>query len=88
MSDETFEGIVYRWHQLMFRLDEMEEMAASGMTEEEAGAFDRERDEIATELRALETRLGQARISGLRADHERDRAYAQQMRQMEEEEAE
>ena len=85
MSDETFEDVVYRWHKLMFRLDEMAEMAASGMTEEEAVAFEREREEIASELQALEARLGQARVSGLHAGHERDRAYAQQVRQIDEE---
>lgn len=88
MSEESFSDVVYRWHKLMFRLDEMEETAATGLTEEEAQAFEREREEIANELRSLEARLGQAHVSGLRAGHERDRAYARQMRQIDEESAE
>ena len=88
MNDETFSDVVYSWHKLMFRLDEMEETAATGLTEEEAQAFEREREEIANELRSLEARLGQAQVSGLRAAHDRDRAYAQQVRQIEEESAE
>ena len=87
MSDETFESVVYRWHELMFRLDEMDEAAATGMAEDEVPAFDKERAAIAAELLALEARLGTARVSGLQAGHERDRAYARQLRQIEEEDA-
>jgi len=72
----------------MFRLDEMDEIAATGMAEEETEAFDGERAAIAAELLRLEARLGEAEVSGLRAGHERDRAYAQQVRQIEEEKAE
>jgi hypothetical protein len=85
VSEETFEEVVYRWHELMFRLDELDELGAAGITEEEAAGFDRERQASKTELERLESRLGQASVSGLRAGHERDRAYAQQMRQMDEE---
>ncbi len=70
----------------MFRLDEMDEIAATGMTEEEAAAFERQREEVGSELRILEARLGQAQVSGLRVGHEHDRAYARQARQIEEEE--
>ncbi|HET7292702.1 MAG TPA: hypothetical protein VFM88_09765 [Vicinamibacteria bacterium] len=86
MTEEAFSDVVYRWHELMFRLDEMEETAASGVTEDEAQAFERERAEIQEELRGIEARLGEARVSTLRSGHEHDRAYAQQVRQIEDEE--
>ena len=79
------DALVYRWHELMFRLDDLDEVAASGMDDQEASAFDRERGEIVVELSAIEARLGDALVPGLRAGHERDRAYARQVRQIEEE---
>lgn len=85
MSDESFAEVVYRWHQVMFRLDELDETEAVGMTVEEANALEAERVELQRELQAVEGRLGQAQLGGLRASHELDRAYARQMRQMEEE---
>lgn len=69
----------------MFRHDEMDALAACGMDEDEAIAFDRERGEIVEKLSALVARLEEAVVSALRAGHERDRAYARQLRQIEEE---
>lgn len=85
MSDESFAQFVYRWHEIMFRLDELDETEAVGMTEDEASALAGERDALQQELRSVEGQLGNARVSGLRASHELDRSYAQLMRQMDEE---
>lgn len=85
MSDESFAQVVYRWHEIMFRLDELDETEAVGMTEDEASALARERAALQQEIAEVEGRLGQARVGGLRASHELDRSYAQLMRQMSEE---
>ena len=81
----TLEELVYRWHQIMFRLDEIDEMLVTGLTEDEAGALDTERAGLESELSRLEAALGGASVTRLRGAHELDRAYARQMRQMEEE---
>lgn len=85
MSDETVPEVIYRWHQVMFRLDEMDEVVAAGVTEEEAGNFDAERSALERELSEVEGRLGVSRVARLRASHELDRAYARQMREQDEE---
>ncbi len=85
MSDETFADVVYRWHRIMFRIDELDEAEATGMTEDEARALEAEHRALRLELAAVEARLGQARVSGLRTDHESDRAYDRQRRQIDEE---
>lgn len=85
MSDETVTEVIYRWHQIMFRLDEMDEIVMTGLTEEEAANFDAERSDLQRELTDLEQRLGVARVGRLKASHETDRAYARQMRQIDEE---
>ena len=81
----SIEDVIYRWHQIMFRLDELDEMVVTGLTEEEAGALDDERAGLGRELAAVEAHLGAASVGRLRAGHEHDRAYARQMRQMDEE---
>jgi hypothetical protein len=81
----TLEELVYRWHQVMFRLDEIDEMLATGLTEDEAGALDAERANHDRELAAIEGQLGDASVTRLRRGHELDQAYARQMRQMDEE---
>ena len=78
-------GVIYRWHQIMFRLDEMDEMMVIGLTEDEVDAIDAERRSLAEELRRLEAQLGGASVDQLRNAHEHDRAYARQKRQMDEE---
>ena len=84
--DDPLAEIRYRWHQVMFRLDEMDEIAARGLVEEEAAAFEAERNALSHELLLrLEPQLGPAEVERLRLAHERDRAYAAQLRQMEEE---
>jgi len=85
VSDESFSEVVYRWHTIMFRLDELDEAEATGMTEDEARALEAEHVELRRELAAVEASLGQARVSGLRAAHESDQAYDRQRRQIEEE---
>lgn len=86
--DDPLADIRYRWHQVMFRLDEMDEISANGLPEEEAAAFEAERTALSHELLLrLEPRLGPAEVERLRLAHERDRAYAHQVRQIEEEEA-
>lgn len=86
MSDEpTFTDVVYAWHRIMFRLDELDETEAVGMTEDEASALAAERAALQQELAEVEAQLGHARVSGLRASHELDRAYDRQRRQMDEE---
>ena len=85
MSEDNVNEAVYRWHQIMFRLDEMEEMVERGLTEEEQAAFDVERRGLGEELAVIEARLGSARLLRLKSSHESDRAYARQMRAMEEE---
>lgn len=77
--------MVYRWHQLMFRQDELDEMVVTGLTEDEAGALDAERARIGRELVAIEGFLGAASVARLKAAHEHDQAYARQRRQMDEE---
>lgn len=88
MSEESVTEIIYRWHQVMFRLDEMDEMIAAGVTEDEAGNFDAERSDLQRELSEVEGRLGVARVARLKASHELDRAYARQMRELDEEKGE
>lgn len=84
--DDPIVDTRYRWHQVMFRLDEMDEISANGLAEEEAAAFEAERTALSHELLLrLEPRLGPAEVECLRLAHERDRAYAHQVRQMEEE---
>ena len=86
MSEESSHGdVVYRWHQIMFRLDEMDEMVTIGLTEDEAGSIDEERAALAAELRRVEAQLDGASVERLRSGHENDRAYARQKRQMDEE---
>jgi hypothetical protein len=86
VSDEqSFAQVVYRWHEIMFRLDELDETEAVGMTEDESSALAGERASLQRELEAVEGQLGQARVSGLRASHELDRSYARLMRQVDEE---
>lgn len=86
MSDEpTFADVVYAWHRIMFRLDELDETEAVGMTEEEANAVAGERSALQQELAQVEERLGRAKVQGLRASHELDRAYDRQRRAMDEE---
>jgi hypothetical protein len=79
------DDVAYRWHQIMFRLDELDETVATGMTEDEAGALDDERASLLRELQAVEGRLGTQNSAALRAAHEHDRAYARQRRQIDEE---
>lgn len=88
MSEETVTEVIYRWHQIMFRLDEMDETVVRGVTEDEAANFDAERADLQRELAEAESRLGLARVSRLKASHELDSAYARQMRQMDEEKGE
>ena len=84
--DDPLADARYRWHQVMFRLDELDELAASGVTEDEVAAFEAERTALSHELLLrLEPQLGPAEVEELRLAHERDRAYARQVRQMEEE---
>ena len=85
MGEDTITEVIYRWHQIMFRLDEMDETIAAGLTEEEVGNLDAERADLKHELSEVETRLGVARVARLRASHELDRAYARQMRELDEE---
>lgn len=86
MSDEqSFAQIVYRWHEIMFRLDELDETEAVGMTEDEANALAGERRALQQELARVEGHLGQGRVCGLRTSHELDRSYARLMRQVDEE---
>jgi hypothetical protein len=84
--DDSLADVRYRWHQVMFRLDEMDEIAAHGVPEEEAAAFEAERNALSHELLLrLEPQLGPPEVERLRLAHERDRAYARQVRQIEEE---
>jgi hypothetical protein len=83
VSDETFADVVYRWHQIMFRLDELDETLATGMTEEESRSLEAEQQALRSEIASVEEKLGQAKVSGLRSGHEHDRAYDRQRRQME-----
>lgn len=84
--DDPLADVRYRWHQVMFRLDEMDEISANGVAEEEAAAFEAERTALSHELLLrLEPQLGPAEVEQLRLAHDRDRAYARQVRQMEEE---
>jgi hypothetical protein len=86
MSEEPNLGdVAYRWHQIMFRLDEMDEMVTIGLTEDEADSIDEERLALVEELKRVEARLGAASVERLRSGHENDRAYARQKRQMDEE---
>jgi len=86
MSEEPgLSDVVYRWHQIMFRLDEMDEMVTIGLTEDEAGSIDEERSALAGELKQVEAQLGAASVARLHRGHENDRAYARQKRQMDEE---
>jgi len=86
MSEEpSLSDVIYRWHQIMFRLDEMDEMVTIGLTEDEAGSIAEEGAALAQELKQVETQLGAARVERLRNGHEHDRAYARQRRQMDEE---
>lgn len=86
MSEEpSLRDIIYRWHQIMFRLDELDEMVTIGLTEDEAGSIDEERAALAGELKRVEAQLGAPGVDGLRNGHEHDRAYARQKRQVDEE---
>jgi hypothetical protein len=85
MADQSVTEVIYRWHQIMFRLDEMDETVAAGVTEDEAGNFDAEGADLRREIGEIERRLGVARVARLRASHELDRAYARQIRELEEE---
>jgi hypothetical protein len=84
LSDDNVGDVMYRWHQIMFRLDEMDEIVVTGLTEDESAAFEAEHVELRREVLELETRLGVARVGRLKAAHELDRAYARQAREEEE----
>ena len=61
MNEEpSLSDVIYRWHQIMFRLDEMDEMVTIGLTEDEAGSIDEERSALAGELKQVEAQLGAA----------------------------
>jgi hypothetical protein len=83
VSEDNVNDVVYRWHQLMFRLDELDEIAEAGVPEEEQAAHHDERERITREIGEIEAGLGTARVARLRSAHESDRAYARQMREME-----
>jgi hypothetical protein len=56
MSEEpSLSDVIYRWHQIMFRLDEMDEMVTIGLTEDEAGSIAEEGAALAQELKQVET---------------------------------
>ena len=75
---------VYRWHQLVWRLDELHVQSADGLPVEDVAAFDSERATLLAEIARLEDALGPERSARLRRGHEADRAYRRQLDEMEE----
>lgn len=79
---------VYRWHQIVWRLDDLDRQSADGLPVDEVAAFDAERTALRAEIERLEEALGAELSARLRRSHEADRAYRRQLEEMDGEEAE
>lgn len=83
MSGRGSADELYRWHELMWRLHDLDEHEAHGLPEDEVHAHDATRDALVEELGRLEAALGAEEVARLRRAHERDRAYRRQLHEME-----
>jgi hypothetical protein len=77
---------VYRWHQVVWRMDELDRLSADGLPEDEVAAFDAERSALGAEAALLEETLGPETSARLRRSHAADRAYRLQLEEMDSEE--
>jgi hypothetical protein len=84
MELENARDTIYRWHQLMWRLDEVDELSYNGVVEDEAVGFETERAAIREELAKIEAGILRDDVTRLHEAHATDRAYREQLREMEE----
>ena len=85
-SGDDEASAVYRWHQVVWRLDELDRLSADGLPIDEVAAFDAERADLAAEAAGIEAALGPEASSRLRRSHAADRAYRRQLEEMDGEE--
>jgi hypothetical protein len=79
---------VYRWHQLVWRLDDLDRRSADGLPVDEVASFDAEREALGAEIARIEKALGPEASTLLRRSHQADRAYRRQLEEMDAEEEE
>ena len=76
----------YRWHTIVWRLDELDRLSADGLPVDEVAAFDAERAALGAEAARIEEALGPEISTRLRRSHAADRAYRRQLEEMDGEE--
>lgn len=85
MPGRDSSNALYRWHELMWRLHDLDEHEAHGLPQDEVEAHDATRGALVEELGRLEGALGAEEVARLRQAHERDRAYRRQLHELDSE---
>ena len=87
-SGEDGPAAAYRWHQIAWRVDELDRLSANGLPLEEVAGFDAERAALDAEAARIEEALGPEASNNLRRSHAANRAYRRQLEEMDGEEPE
>jgi hypothetical protein len=85
-SHDDDPAAAYRWHQIVWRLDELDRLSADGVPVDEVASFDAERAALSAEAARIEGILGPEASARLRRSHTADRAYRRQLEEMDGEE--